>query len=176
MGLPIDLSFAVACRRTVTILMTGLALFALSGVSHAGDLIYYGSRAGMQYTVSSSSGLGTAEAVIQARHTRKNATAYCRDYVQSVTKACIAENLAEVPARVTLRGNCETGEFTGFDAERYLFDGASEPAAGEDPSDMMAEYRILRTPDEEPLDGSSASGYDVALGIYQALCPGYTGN
>lgn len=174
-GLLVFLLFAFLFRKTIKILLVLFilfAVFALAKTGHAEDMLYYGSRAGMQYTVVSSSGIGTAEAEIKTRHTRDNALAYCRDYVQSVTKGCIAENLGEVPPKVTLTGNCETGDFTGFDGEEYRFDGTNDPTAGEDAADMMAEYRIVHVSDQAVLDGSSASGYDVALGVYQALCPG----
>ena len=172
-GLLIFLLFAFVFRKTfkvLALLFLVFALFALSKTSHAEDMLFYGSRAGMQYTVVSTADLGTATATIKARHTRANAVAYCRDYVQAVTKACIAENLGEVPQKVTLTGNCDTGDFTGFDGDSYRFDGAYDASSGEIP-DMMAEFKIVHVSDDTVLDGSSASGYDVALGIYQALCP-----
>jgi hypothetical protein len=50
----------------------------------------------------------------------------------------------------------------------YQFFG---PHADYDPTGMSTEYLLVEFDSKEPLDGSSASGYDVTLGQFKALCP-----
>lgn len=38
---------------------------------------------------------------------------------------------------------------------------------------MSTEYLLVEAGDGEPLDGTSASGYDVALEQFKALCPNW---
>src|ERR1700760_3277594 len=56
--------------------------------------VYYGSRAGMQVSVVSMSGLDTDHAIIRTQHTREDATAFCREYIGKVTEGCIRDELA----------------------------------------------------------------------------------
>lgn len=65
-------------------LISACALAVSISAAAAAGKIYYGSRAGMQVTVVSMNDLDTANAVIRTKHTREDATAFCRDYVGKV--------------------------------------------------------------------------------------------
>jgi hypothetical protein len=58
----------------------------------ASGTIYYGSRAGMQVSVISVEGLNTSRAIIRTKHTREDATAFCRDYVGRSPRIAFARN------------------------------------------------------------------------------------
>ncbi len=77
-------------RKLVRMMIRALipaVLLALSVLpANAAGKIAYGSKAGMEVTVTSVSGIGTANAVIKAAHTRQNARSYCTDYVQNNSK------------------------------------------------------------------------------------------
>ena len=143
-----------------------LALAALIIVTPAmaSGTIYYGSRTGMEVDVVSMSGLDSPHAVIHTRHTRANALAFCRDYVQKVSPACIHDELA-VRLNDDITANCITGDFVDFSGHHYRFAGPSKD------KDSMAKYRIVDLDTGEDADGSSASGYPTNAGIYKALCP-----
>lgn len=118
----------------------------------------------MQVSVVSLSGLDTAKAVIKTKHTRKDATAFCRDYVLKVTEGCIRETL-DIPLNDEIRGNCLTGVFTDFKGYRHQFRGRARM------SGSMAKYSLIDLNSGQEADGSSASGYGVNMGIFKALCP-----
>lgn len=134
------------------------------GTALASGTIYYGSRAGMEVDVVSISGLSTANAVIHTKHTRRNAVAFCRDYVQRVTPQCISEELA-TPLNDTISANCPVGTFVDFSGNKLRFAG---PSKGKD---SMAKYRLIDLTTGEEADGSSASGYSTNMQIFKALCP-----
>jgi hypothetical protein len=53
--------------------LAAVVLLSLAGPSIAAGRIPYGSRAGMEVTVTSVEGIGTSNAAIHVRHTRENA-------------------------------------------------------------------------------------------------------
>jgi hypothetical protein len=132
----------------------------------ASGTIGYGSRAGMEMTVVSIEGLSTAHAVIRTKHTRENAVAFCRDYVQKVTEECIERELS-VPLNDVITANCPTGEFTDFGGDHYRFLGPTKKTG----DFMMAKYRLMDLRTGEIADGSMASGYQTNMEIFKALCP-----
>lgn len=143
-----------------------LALLILPLPVQASGTIGYGSRTGMEVSVISVAGLDTARAIIRTRHTRENAIAFCRDYVQKVTEQCIQEEL-RIPLNDVITANCLTGEFTDFSSHRYRFLGLNRKT-----SDFgMAKYALMDLDTREIADGSSASGYPTNMGIFKALCP-----
>jgi hypothetical protein len=148
------------------VLAIAACLLAITGAAHA-ETLYYGSRAGMEVTVVKKSNIGSTHAKIQVRHTRENAIAFCRDYVQNVTPQCIEEEL-KVPLANEIAANCKTGKFTSVAGDGYQFLG---PNPNYDPTGLSTEYLLVETGGQQPLDGSSASGYDVALDQFKALCP-----
>ena len=139
-------------------------LSSLAAPVLAAGKIYYGSRAGMQVSVVSMSGLDTSMAIIRTKHTREDAFAFCRDYVGKVTPACIQEELG-IRLNDQVTANCVTGVFTDFYGNRYRFAGPYRN------KDSTAKYRLLSLPSGEEADGSSASGYPTNMGIFKALCP-----
>ena len=130
----------------------------------AAGTIGYGSRAGMEVDVVSMSGLDSDHAVIHTHHSRSNAIAFCRDYVQKVTPGCIRDELA-TRLNDDIIANCKTGEFVDFRGHRYRFSGPSKD------KDAIAKYRITDLETGEDADGSEASGYPTNAGIFGALCP-----
>jgi hypothetical protein len=141
-------------------------LFTMSAVAQA-ETLYSGSRAGMEVTVVKKSNIGSTHAKIVTRHTRENATAFCREYVQRVTPKCIADEL-KVELDLEIAANCKTGKFTTLNGQGYQFKGPNEYY---DPTEMNTEYVLVEVGTSEPLNGSSASGYDVALDQFKAMCP-----
>jgi hypothetical protein len=86
-----------------------------------------------------------------------------------VTKKCIADNLAEgKELKTEISANCKTGKFTTLYGQGYQFRG---PNPDYDPTGISTEYLIFQIGEDEPLDGSMASGYPVALEQFKALCP-----
>lgn len=137
--------------------------FATSGAC-AEEKIFYGSRAGMQVTVVSSSGLDTQNAVIKTAHTREDATAYCRDYVGEVTEDCIKKEMARKLAD-SISANCPRGIFTNFWGGKVQFKGKNPE------KDAPVNYILVDMKTGEVADGSGASDYDVNMQIFKALCP-----
>ena len=133
------------------------------GGTEVGSKINYGSRLGMQVTVTSVRGIGTSRAVIEVEHTREDATTFCREYVQKVTPKCIEDELAtEISGEFS--GNCQSGEFETLTGDQLIFKGVSK-------TEDTADYEIAVKDTGELLDGSSASGYPVVLEQFLALCP-----
>lgn len=145
-------------RKSIA-LSAGL-LIVLNGTAFS-ETIGYGSRAGMEVTVLSKTGIGTEAAIIQTKHTKENAISFCREYVEKITDRCIEEELS-VRLKPNISANCQTGAFTDFFGAKFKFIGKN---SGGDP-----EFAILDKSGQK-LDGSSASGYPTNLEIYKALCP-----
>src|SRR5271155_5538419 len=114
--------------------------------------IYYGSRAGMEVTVTGVSGIGTAQAVINVEHTPEDAKEFCVQYSQDNSQACVDQTLRKTRLNDVLEGNCVTGWFTSLYGERLRFIGENKHRQEGDPK-----YVILSN--AQPLDGSGASGY-----------------
>lgn len=146
-------------------LVSACALAASTFTAAAAGKIYYGSRAGMQVTVVSMTGLDTANAVIRTKHTREDATAFCRDYVGKVTRKCVDDEMA-TRLNDQITANCKTGVFTDFFGGRYRFAGKNKGAG-----DFGPKYRLIDMSTGEAADGSSASGYSTNMSIFKALCP-----
>ncbi|MBY3483340.1 lysozyme inhibitor LprI family protein [Rhizobium laguerreae] len=130
------------------------------------DKVYYGTRAGMQVSVVSRSGIDTPRAVIQIEHRREDAVAFCRDYVLKVTDQCIQDELA-VDLQNKFTGDCKTGRFTTITGQTYVFFGrntATDAGIGND-------FVVIDPDTNEPLDGSMASGYPEAIDQFKELCP-----
>ena len=75
-------------------------------------------------------------------------------------------------ARLSVRLNdvitadCSKRVFTDFYGEKYQFPGKNPRA-----SKSKAAYLLMNLRTHEMADGSSASGYDVNMDIFRALCP-----
>lgn len=150
-------------RSMRAILTIVLAAFALPVL--ASGKIGYGSRAGMQVTVVSMSGLNTAHAVIRTRHTREDAVAFCRYYVRKITEPCIRGELT-TPLNDLITANCSTGYFTDFFGTSHQFMGRMQKTQEFEP-----DFKIVDLDTGTVEDGSGASYYLVNLEIFRALCP-----
>ncbi|EJC80192.1 hypothetical protein Rleg4DRAFT_1808 [Rhizobium leguminosarum bv. trifolii WSM2297] len=147
------------CATTISV--------AVSPAAAAEDhSIYYGSRAGMHLTTVSKTGIGTANAVIIVEHTPKDAKAFCVEYAMDNSMACVKRTMAEVKVGDRVTGNCRKRTWTDMYGQAYAFEGPRQS------DDIMADYAVRDLKSGEILDGSSASGYDVALTVFQQLCPG----
>ncbi len=134
----------------------------------AAGRIPYGSRAGMEVTVTGVEGIGTARAVIHVRHTRENAKEFCVEYSQDPSDECVQRTLREVRINDELRGNCQTGKFTTLWGEQLRFAGPNRQK-----DQFSPKYVIIGA--NGPLEGNMASGYFTALAEFNALCPGRGG-
>lgn len=130
------------------------------------SIIYYGSRVGMYDEIASRQGLDTRNARIVTKPSKDGAVTFCREYSRDYSMKCIDDLLRDQTVS-TLRGNCQDKTFSDANGNRYAFLGRT-PKRNDG---TMAEFSIRDLASGEILDGSSASGYDVRLGIYQALCP-----
>jgi len=144
----------------------GLVVIALSSPTAAAETIAYGSRAGMEVTVTSKSGIGSQNAVIRAVHTRENAKKFCLEYAQDKSEKCVRDELA-VSLSNQIGANCKTGVFTTFYGSKLKFAGLNKQS-----DQNFAKYRIIDLSEGKPLDGSEASGYPYDIEQFIALCPG----
>jgi hypothetical protein len=157
------------CFQNHCVGFAGFAVIVLlSGSSAiAAGRIYYGSRAGMTVTVRSMSDLDTSRAKIITEHTRQDAIGFCQDYERQepATENCIRQEMA-IRLNDMVTADCPRRVFTDFYGERYQF-------LGENPRSQQsgARYLLKNLRTHEIADGSSASGYDVNMEIFRALCP-----
>jgi hypothetical protein len=133
----------------------------------ADDEVYYGSRAGMSLTTVSKMGIGTANAIIYVKHTPKNAKASCVEYEQDHSMACVKRVMASVKVRDRVTANCLKRTWTDVHGQKFAFLGPNKKS-----DETFADYIVKDLKTGEILDGSSASGYDVALTTFNLLCPG----
>lgn len=155
--------------RLMRVLTPLAATMAVASVpAHAGDdhSIYYGSRAGMHVTTVSRSGIGTSKAVIIIKHTPKDAKAFCVEYSEDYSMACVKRTMAGVKVRDRVTANCKKRTWTDVYGQAYAFEGKATSSA------LMADYIVRDVASGKVLDGSFASGYPTALSIFKELCPG----
>lgn len=155
-------------RLKSAIVICGSILLSLTATTAGAEDLPYGSRAGMQVTVTSKSGIGTSKAVIKIKHTAKDAKAFCVGYSEDYSMACVKRTLAEIKVGDRVTGNCKKRTWVDLYGRGYAFEGKAKSTG----DFMMADYAIRDLSSGELLDGTSASGYGVALVIFQALCPG----
>lgn len=129
-----------------------------------GAKIAYGSRGGMEVTVRSVEAVDTSHAVIQTQHTRADAIKFCQEYIGAVTAKCVNDELA-TPLNEVISADCPHGTFTNFYGDKLQFGGSNRNA------DSGPRYILKNLRTGEVADGSSASGYDVNMEIFKALCP-----
>lgn len=130
----------------------------------AAGQIPYGSRVGMNVTITSLSGIGTPNAVIRVKHTRENAREFCVEYSDDRSEKCVNDKLRTTRLSDEIHGNCRNGFFTTLYGVEYQFRGKVRKRSEFDPL-----YVVVGP--EGKLDGSGASGYSEALLQFQALCP-----
>jgi hypothetical protein len=139
---------------------------AASAATSAAEFIGFGSRVGMDATVISKQGIGTAHAVIRAHLTEENGKRYCEGYVEDSSPRCIEEYLKGTKITDSITADCETGVFTTFYGDNLQFVGRNKLP------DSLAEYIVQDLKAGSPLDGSMASGLPYDMEQFDALCPG----
>ncbi len=97
-----------------------------SAVGAAPQKVPYGSRAGMEATVTAANGLGTTRATIIARLTADNARRFCTMYVPDTSQQCVDDTMNTTRLADRIIANCETGEFTTFAGATLRFVGKSD--------------------------------------------------
>lgn len=134
------------------------------------ERLSYGSRAGMDVMIIGKTGIGTSKAVIRIKLTRENAAEFCEFYLNDTSAACAKKVQKEDGARLrpSVSGNCRKRSWTDMYGVGYVFKGRNKNKS----DDNIADYLIVNSKTGEVLDGFSPSGYGVALGVFQALCPG----
>jgi hypothetical protein len=130
------------------------------------DVLYYGSRVGMYDEITRRQGIDTSDAQIETKPSKDGAVTFCREYGRDYSQKCVDEQMRGSRPSV-VRGNCLDKTFTDFNGNRYAFLGRTQ----NEKTEITAEFSIRDLSTRDILDGSSASGYDVRLEIYQALCP-----
>lgn len=155
-------------RRWVAMVLAAGILAAPAGAQEAGS-VSYGSRAGMQVEVVSRTGIDSDHALVRIEHAEADAQAFCTLYVQDSSAKCVAETMADVAARLRdrIEGDCVTGVFIGLWGAEFRFLGRLAI-----PTELGAEWDFREAGIDGPLDGSTASGYDVVLDQFRAICPG----
>ena len=129
-----------------------------------------GSREGMNTSITKIQGLGTTSAHIETLYTRENAKEYCVGYELDNSEECILKELATTTLVGHVEANCETGIFTNLNNTTYKFSGVRE-YSDQRTSEPYIIQRYNNGALGDVLDGSSASGYWVALQTFATLCP-----
>src|SRR5579871_4992698 len=161
----VDLPVSYFCRLLAFSVLVGSAV---SSFCHAAGQIPYGSRVGMAVTIKEMDGIDTEHASIKVEHTEANAKELCTEYKGDQSDACVTNTLKEVRVNDTLKGDCRTGQFVDLRGGRMTFAGAN---LDHDAVQYSPKYLISREGEQGFLDGSTASGYDVDLEQFKALCP-----
>jgi hypothetical protein len=130
------------------------------------SVVYYGSRIGMYNEIVSQDGIGTPQARIVTRPSKDGAVTFCREYAHDYSVKCVDDGM-KTDGALVLTGNCREKTFLDFTKRRFRFLGKLPPNSDA----SSAEFAIRDVTSGEILDGSSASGYDVELGVFRALCP-----
>jgi hypothetical protein len=130
------------------------------------DAIYWGSRVGMYDNIGVRKGIDTSNAVIKTAPSREGVIQFCRECESDYSNKCIEKGLGDDVAK-TITANCLSNTFYDFYSRKFAFLGKNRDTNG----DVTADYLIKDLKSGQLLDGTSASGYDVAFGIFKALCP-----
>lgn len=138
--------------------------------SQQDNRIYYGTRAGMHLTTISKEGIGTDKAVIMLKHTLQDAKAFCVNYVQDHSMACVQRIMASVKVGDRVSGNCVKKTWVDMYDRSFTFLGRARNLG-----ESVAEYAIRDNTNGQILNASMASGYPIQLTIFQQLCPGQAG-
>ncbi|MGC0055773.1 hypothetical protein ACNSPG_22495 (plasmid) [Brucella pituitosa] len=152
-------------NNNLLVLLAAGTLLSITTMARS-ETIYYGSRAGMETTVIKKVGLGTANAKIFTKHTKKNAKAFCVEYEQDNSMACVNQTMNDVQIKEVITANCLDKTWTDFGISSYKI------IAKNNSSEFMADYIVLNLQSSEILDGSMASGYPTAINLFMTMCPG----
>jgi hypothetical protein len=145
-------------------LVIGFICIVVVGQALASEFtLPYGSRAGMDVTITKRSGIGTNNASIAIRHTPANAKSFCVNYEMDYSKACVTRTMEEIRVKKTVTANCATGQFTDVWGQAFILKGRSQSSG--------TDFEILDLAQGMVLDETMASGYSIQLSIISALCP-----
>jgi hypothetical protein len=155
------MAVAVQGKRAILALVT-LMLAGAAGAQH----LALGSKHWAP-AVFSQSGIGTANAVAEARVTREEIEGWCENWTPE-DRGCVERELASEAAKKTYRASadCTRGRITAVDGETYTLAGTW------DSSDIGAGRTKWRDPSGKIVGRDNASG---GLGIsqqWEVLCPG----
>ena len=90
-----------------------------------------------------------------------------RGYASDYSLKCI--NDVSKPVQSTIMANCPDRRFKSFGTEEYVFLGKNKDTN----SEIFSDYIIKKIKTNEILDGSTATGYEIQLGVFEALCPSF---
>lgn len=127
----------------------------------AGGRLAYGGKGPMRATITSASGIGTANAVITIANLRRDASGVCEAFNSTVPNC--TENVLNTPLATAITANCDTGDFTSLYGARLRFETSSGDPTG---------YQIVNRDNGEPLATAQATGFYAALEQFDALCSG----
>lgn len=130
------------------------------------SIIYWGYRVGMFDNIASRKGIDTRYAQIVTSPSRDGVVIFCRTYAQDYSNKCIRDGLRDDHPK-TATADCKAKTFVDLSGTRFRFLGKNSSTSG----DIFADYLIKDLKSGEILDGSSASGYDIALDTFKTLCP-----
>ena len=119
-------------------------------------------------TVTAKSGIGTADARVEARSTRRNFQDWCDNW-RSEDKKCVEDLLASEEAKTTYRASadCVAGRITAVDGHTYLLAG-TWPAG----TDIGAGRTRWRDASGSIVERDNASDGLGISGQWEVLCPG----
>lgn len=154
-------------RKTPSICLVSLLICAAALGASSGEWLSLGSSKGWAATVYAKRGLGTADAVAEARVTREEIEGWCQNW-SPADKGCVARELATPEAKRSYRASadCVAGRITTASGGTYTLAGTW------DASDIGAGRTKWRDADGKIVGRDNASG---GLGIsqqWELLCPG----
>jgi hypothetical protein len=116
-------------RVSVVILLLGVASSAMAGAAATESLSLCGQC--LNPSVSSKSGIGTANAVVEAKITRQDAVNWCSGW-HPEDGNCVTGQMASDEAKKTYRAtaNCVGGKITAIDGKSYSLYGARPSGVG----------------------------------------------
>jgi hypothetical protein len=132
------------------------------------------STEGPSPTVTSKSGVGTAQATAQAKVTSDSLRTFCADQAgqgnpaqaQSAIDACVKQQKAELGKTYTVSADCTVGRLQPLDGKSYVLDGVW------DNSDIGGGRTRWKGPDGVVVGRDNASGGLALSQQWEVLCPG----
>jgi hypothetical protein len=162
------ISIGLAKRIAITLaaFVTPIMIWGIPAEAKDGkrpELLSYGSRIGQYVTITAKHGIDTSKAVIEIRHTRENAKAFCVEYSLDYSEACVDDIYKSLSFPPTVHADCNTMEFYTPRGARYVFAGRSVGKKPEYP------FRIISwDTDKEP---ELFNEYFIAEETFSVLCP-----
>ena len=155
-------------RRALAVVAAAATLAAVVPAFAADEWLSLGSKEWAP-TVTSKSGIGTANATAEAKVTRKEIEGWCANWSPG-DKGCVARELARPEAKLTYRASadCTRGRITPVDGQTYTLAGVW------DNSDVGAGRTRWRDSAGKIVGRDNASGGLAISQQWELLCPGVT--